>query len=85
MKSPEQIKAWLEAQPWYGAFRYYTQNKNVNHTASIKIDSETTLSGRRGDSTINLAFIWAETNEGYEFWKNVDALFFEWYHEENPD
>ena len=47
MKTPEQIKAWLEAQPWYGAFRYYTQNKNVNHTASIKIDSETTLSGRR--------------------------------------
>ena len=82
MKTPEQIKAWLEAQPWYELFKSYTLDEDANpHTDvdGFKYDSEKTLSGIRGDSTIVSAFVWRRTNEGYDFWNNVNNQFYEWY------
>ena len=82
MKTPEQIKAWLEAQPWYELFKSYTLDEDANPDTDVdglKYNSEKTLSGIRGDSTIVFAFVWCRTNEGYDFWNNVNNQFYEWY------
>lgn len=86
MKTPEQIKAWLEAQPWYEQFKNNTLNSIANFCIDIEEDSKRTLSGERKDSTILNAFSWLRTNEGYLFWIKVDYMFRGWYYnDENPD
>lgn len=88
MKTPEQIKAWLEAQPWYEQFKNYTLDKNVNLIGNeeyLKLDSAMTLSGVKGVSTITGAFIWRLTKEGVGCWADINFIFNIWYHEENPD
>ena len=86
MKTPEQIKAWLEAQPWYEQFKNNTLNGFVNFDVNVNQSSAETLLGKRGESTIMLAFYWEATDEGAGFWNEVDFQFREWYHnEENPD
>ena len=86
MKTPEQIKAWLEARPWYEQFKNNTVNSIANFCVDIERDSKRTLSGERKDSTILLAFSWLRTNEGRSFWQKVDYQFRGWYYnEENPD
>lgn len=87
MKTPEQIKAWLEAQPWYEQFKNNTLDPDINIVNPTKCeeDSARTLSGYHGDLTIVLSFRWFKTNEGYIFWANIDNQFCKWYNEENPD
>ena len=86
MKTPEQIKAWLEAQPWYEQFKNYTLNEFVNFDVNVNKSSAETLMGKRGESTIMFAFSWEATDEGAGFWNEVDFQFREWYHnEENLD
>lgn len=80
MKTPEQIKAWLEAQPWYEQFEI-----NVIRNWITSLKARKTFSGENGIITIALAFNWQATNEGFEFWNDVDNKFRNWYNEENPD
>lgn len=87
MKTPEQIKAWLEAQPWYEQFKNYTLREDLNgDVKNLKAHSEETLSGLNGELTIALAFVWNKTDEGYKFWDYIDTRFIEWYYyEKNPN
>lgn len=85
MKTPEQIKAWLEAQPWYEQFKNYTLNPDMNPAKRLEIDSTDALSGDWRDLTILCAFNWLKTNEGYMFWVNIDSQFRKWCNDENPD
>ena len=81
MKTPEQIKAWLEAQPWYEQFEI---NVIGNRFKTAKEISRT-FSGEDGVITIAFAFSWQLTDEGFEFWKAIDEQFRNWYNEENSD
>ena len=86
MKTPEQIKAWLEAQPWYEQFKSYTLREDLNYDVKdIKAHSAKVLSGLNDDLTIAFAFVWDGTNEGYRFWDNIDTQFIKWYLDKNPD
>lgn len=80
MKTPEQIKAWLEAQPWYEQFK-----ENVFNSDFSKLRKQKTLSGESGLDTITGAFKWLGTPETLFFWEDVDKEFCKWYGEENPD
>lgn len=80
MKTPEQIKAWLEAQPWYEQFK-----ENVFNSDFSKLRKQKTLSGESGLDTIMGAFKWPGTPETLFFWEDVDKEFCKWYGEENPD
>ena len=80
MKTPEQIKAWLEAQPWYEQFKL-----NVLNSKYPEYQKQLTLNGERGIHTIAVAFMWAYTPEGFFFWLDVYGTFTEWYDDENPD
>ena len=81
MKTPEQIKAWMEAHPWYEQFEKNVFGSWFYTTKEI----DRTLSGENGIKTIVLAFDWQVTNEGFGFWDNINDYFLEWYNEENPD
>lgn len=80
MKTPEQIKAWLKAQPWYEQFK-----ENVFNSDFSKLRKQKTLSGESGLDTITGAFKWLGTPETLFFWEDVDKEFCKWYGEENPD
>ena len=80
MKTPEQIKAWLEAQPWYEQFK-----ENVFNSGFSELRKQRTLSGKDGIDTIVGAFKWVGTHETLFFWEDVDKKFCKWYGEENPD
>lgn len=81
MKTPEQIKAWLEAQPWYEQFK---KNVEIHH---YPFDINNFLKRKYGDFTIVRAFSWQYSNEGFEYWRGIDMEFTKWYNhdEENPD
>ena len=81
MKTPEQIKAWLEARPWYEQFKNNVMRDWSNTSKGIK----RTLSGENGITTIALAFNWQISDEGFQFWDDIDEQFRNWYNEENPD
>lgn len=81
MKTPEQIKAWLEAQPWYEQFERNVMGGWLKTTKEIS----RTFSGENGITTIALAFNWQISDEGFQFWYDIDEQFRNWYNEENPD
>lgn len=81
MKTPEQIKAWLEAQPWYEQF----ENNVMGNWCNTTKEKMRTLSGENGIITIALAFSWQISDEGFCFWKDIDEQFRNWYNEENSD
>ena len=78
MKTPEQIKAWLEAQPWYEQFK----NRVLNSPYPMD-DKCRTLNGKDGKITIGGAFIWPYDEA--EIWNARNEDFEKWYNEENPD
>lgn len=95
MKTKEQIKAWLESQPWYEKFRAHTiqwaDDSHLIETSEmeefyglgVKPDHvERTLTGRYGSLTILKAFEnWRDTPEGLNYWLNVQKKFNEWFND----
>lgn len=81
MKTPEQIKAWLEAQPWYEQF----ENNVIGNRFKTAKEISGTFSGEDGVITIAFAFSWQLTDEGFVFWKAIGEQFRKWYYDENPD
>lgn len=80
MKTPEQIKAYFEAQPWYPTF--------VAHTVAYhsSIDTAKILRGDYGYSTLSSAFEWTKTPEGYSEWDRRNRNFRNWFNsEEEPE
>lgn len=72
MKTPEQIKEWLEKQEWYPQF---VENMiNLRETPYDLI-----LAGEEGFNTIISSFMWCLTSEGTDFWTKVDEKFRDWF------
>ena len=73
MKTPEQIKAWLEAQPWYEQFK-----SRVLSGPYPAEDKHRTLNGKDGAITIGGSFTWP--SDEIDEWGKRDEEFKKWYH-----
>lgn len=74
MKTPEQIKEWLEKQKWYESFKQQAE-KNLGITPEL----DETLNGIDGILTISAAFDWQRSEEGFSFWERINKDFLRWY------
>ena len=81
MRTKEEIKNWLEKQPW---FKNYVKNIYLLRLQSDPSVMERFISGSKEEDTIGAAFIWDSTNEGYGFWACADKEFRNWYKGEVP-
>ena len=77
MKSEKQIEEYLKSKEWYD--RYLHNIKKVFSSGSV---SNYTL-GRKSYNTIRLAFNWKITDEGYDYWADIDKEFREWFNSKN--
>lgn len=77
MKTQEQIKEWLERQPWYEQYK-----TNLFQQSDSSLESRKYLSGQAGFHTISKAFCWGTTEEGFDFWNEVDEKFTDWFDRE---
>ena len=77
MKTPAQIRAWLESREWFPQFRKNTVEYDYR-TAEV-------LSGDRGEDTVRDAFCWVYAPEGLSFWQDRDEEFQEWYFSGNDN
>lgn len=77
MKKPEQIKEWLQQQEWYPQFRMNTFACCGVRTA------EKVLNGECLKGTILLSFDWRATEEGFDFWHNIEKQFLKWFNKED--
>lgn len=74
MKTSEQIKEWLERQLWYEQYKTNLFWENDSSLVSRKY-----LSGDEGGLTISKAFYWRDTEEGFDFWNDVNKKFVDWF------
>ena len=80
MKTPEQIKAWLEAQPWNEQFK-----KEVMSGDDISDKSKKDiLDGKRSIITLREGVVMFSADGG---WLERNDYFMSWFsnNEENPD
>lgn len=77
MKTPEQIRAWLESREWWPQF--------VKNTVEFDYRTAEVLSGDRGEDTIIDAFGWLHAPEGLAFWLERNEEFKKWYFSENDN
>lgn len=62
------VHEWLLSQPWIGQFI-----DNLRNEGSDPQDMLSILLGRDGHRTIDHAFCWEDTPEGYNFWSEKDS------------
>lgn len=74
MKTPAEIKEYLEAHEWYNDFVVNTLNLNKSQNDINKV-----FSGYYGKKTISSAFLWDKGERGFDFWKNVHKKFSYWF------
>lgn len=74
MKTPAEIKEYLEAHEWYNDFVKNT----LNHNTSEEIIGNV-FTGSYGKETISSAFLWDKGERGFDFWKNVHKRFSYWF------
>lgn len=74
MKTQKQIKEWLEKQTWYEQYK-----TNLFRESDSSLESMEHLLGRAGLLTISKAFCWGMTEEGFDFWNEVDEKFTDWF------
>lgn len=77
MKTPEQIRAWLESREWWPQFR--------RNTVEFDYRTAEVLSGDRGEDTILDAFCWVYAPEGLSFWTEKNWEFQKWYKANDND
>lgn len=71
MKTKEEIKDYIRSQEWYPSYLEYIACNNENKQIALR-------EGLFGVRTIQNAFNWNGTKEGYEFWRNADRKFRVW-------
>ena len=74
MKTAEQIREWLRDKPWYEQYKM-----NLFREKDSSMESRECLSGQSGLHTISKAFCWGTTEEGFDFWNDVDGKFTDWF------
>lgn len=78
MKTPAQIRAWLETRRWFKKFK-----RNLEKQAKLNPELQETvdniLEGWYGHSTISAAFKWENTPEGLGYWAKRNSEFIRWF------
>lgn len=75
MKTAEEIAQWLHSQFWFDAFK---KNLVVRWDGYREPMIDMTLSGYFGDKTIQGAFSWDNTPEGFDYWSKINKDFKQW-------
>lgn len=70
MKTKEEILAWLDKQPWKGEFY---ENCFRLGTGKIIFDKD----------LMSCAFIWKQTKQDVDFWKEKELEYYKWYNSDN--
>lgn len=82
MRTAEEIRRWIERQPWFTSFWLQTKACRPNEIyCSSYEDLKRILSGQNGAHTLLGAFDWLTSIEGLEFWKKENNRFKNWYYE----
>lgn len=74
MKTPAEIKEYLQVHEWYNDF----VDSSMKHYNS-KNETEKVIRGLYGSETISRAFLWDESVKGFKFWHKVHKEFRSWY------
>lgn len=87
MKTPEQIRKWLSEQSWSDKFKSNVDRENgasghilkgISEFIGLKLHNAV-LEGILGIDTMEKAFNWGDSPEGFKFWSAKDAEFRSWY------
>lgn len=74
-KTAKQVREWLEAQPWYEAFKTNTTRRHWYDEKTVK----NVLNGVFLEETIFAAFDWQYSKEGPDYWEERQHEFMDWY------
>lgn len=75
MKTKEEIKKWLNLQPWIANYiREFTRQ----HSGSTELMSF--LSGEMLYATIIGAFNWDISEKGKQYWSDINDIFDQWFY-----
>lgn len=75
MRTPGEIEKWLKKQKWFDKFYDHCRKQ---HFYDLKF-VEGIMSGNHGVETIMDAFKWCITDEGADYWYDVQKTFWKWY------
>lgn len=67
-KVNSKVNEWLFSQPWIGQFIDNLKNKGSEPEKILSI-----LLGEKGIRTVDAAFTWEDTPEGWDFWDEKDT------------
>ena len=74
-KTAKQVREWLEAQPWYEAFKTNTSRRYWYDESTVR----RVLNGEFLEVTIKVAFFWEYSQEGPAYWVKRQDEFMDWY------
>ena len=74
-KTAKQVREWLEAQPWYEAFKTNTSRRFWYDAKTV----QNVLNGVFLEATIMAAFDWDYSKEGSAYWEERQDEFMDWY------
>lgn len=74
MKTDKEIVQWLKDKGVYDKFIHYVENDELNDEDEV----QSYISGEMGIMTLEYSFDWVTTEEGSDFWANIDNEFLEW-------
>lgn len=77
MKTPKQIRHWMQQQEWFESFK--EQTIEYYKKQSLPEVAEKILNGESGSKTISGAFPWICSREGHSYWESKDQKFMTWY------
>ena len=83
MKTAEQIAEYLREQDWFSAYIDNLKRKDLKPLAGGTYEDH--ISGRKGLCTISNAFYWTKTEQGNEFWSDIDDEFVKWWDNDQED
>lgn len=78
-KTSAAISKWLQKQDWYESYVENLERYRDYDSEGIK----RFLNGCMYDETIIVAFPWYLSPEGYDYWREINNEFAEWYYGEN--
>lgn len=77
-KTAGAVQKWIKSQQWWDKFK-----KNFEAQKPLMYPTMTELLQKSFQEPIASAFYWDRTPEGFEFWKDIDNQFLDFYYGTN--
>lgn len=74
-KTNAAVAKWLQKQEWYEAWLDNMNLQDLDEALILEYKC-----GLHGEDTISNSFIWMVTPEGYDYWREIDKQFREWFY-----